>query len=1226
MKYPGARGALCIFLLLTLFFPVGGQTAPVWVSHYSSSTSSHDSPDSILMATDGSIYVSGFSFSYEENRSKAVIVKYSNAGQQLWAVQNTNISPVNFNGQLPLTALDSQGHVRIAGISTRDLTAMGLIFQSSDGVFSWERRFSLGYETHPRAMAVDTFGNVVVVGHGGYDVSPFVVKYSNAGTLLWSRSYARLWSDYDDDGSGSDFFYAGPVAMLSNGDILAAFGVRSRGVMILKHSENGNLLWTAETGRFRMPSQLKVDPSGNIFVAILRGSFESEIIKLNAKGEFLWRLPVESFAVQHMTLDSAGDLFLTGEPNFGHVLSVMKVNRDGTEVWRARAAEHGSYLSQSVGIAVHGSGVSIGFPSFDMQSSQGPLSRFAAAHYDAAGVEVWRETYTNATGGAAAMIGDANQGIYLTGFRDPYEAADFQSLKFDVVLNPARPTILSPPQSLEVVAGTNRAGFSVSAGNGPHTFQWRWHGGPIPGATNSTLVLTNLNIDDAGGYSVVVSNAHAYVVSPEAWLTVRGPPNVYWDEFTPTNQTLVAGNELRLRAYTYGDGPVQFEWRRDGAPLPQTNSVLVLETLTGADAGTYTVSVRSPYGSATNSVSITVIPRSALDHWRWVSPRPQGNDLNAVAFGNGRFVAVGDLGTLLTSTDGMTWAVTNLHNGPLAGIAFGNGTFVAISYAGAIYTSSDAAAWTMRADLSGEQERYLQGISFVNDRFVAVGERVYSSTDGVAWSDHGAPPVAGSSVAYGTGKYVMAADGYMLLSTNLTTWTMHNVDSSFSRFSGVAYGNGTFIFNEFWAAQSSIYTSPDGVVITQRRSILGLENVAFVNGRFFSLGYGIETSPDGLSWTRVDGNDTSFLDTPFLRSIAYGNNLYVAVGHNGVIATSVSGQTWTRRQRGLNQFRGMAHGNRRYVIIANNGLWTSPDGSVWSTVPGLAIQQPNAILWSHGSFVVVGNNGELLTSRDGLAWTRVAVTTNHLTAVIHDGNRFVVLGQGTTLFSTNAASWVARPGLGVGIIPGYDLPGLVFGGGTYLAYDYFYLFRSTNAINWSFEFRNPRMTSVAYGNGIFVGLDGYYVYTSPDGLRWNENPGQSAFRFGKLTFANGMFIASAGDGAFATSTNGQNWVVHRSHARFWGSTVSSIAYADGALWMVGYNEAIVRSAQLQPVIRTRKTGSSLELIVQTWPGQTFRLQHASVLGTWTDLKTYTPETESTIFIDNLPGFYRIAPP
>src|SRR5688572_20819706 len=133
------------------------------------------------------------------------------------------------------------------------------------------------------------------------------------------------------------------------------------------------------------------------------------------------------------------------------------------------------------------------------------------------------------------MIGDANQGIYLTGFRDPYETADFQSMKFDVVLNPARPTILSPPQSLEVVAGTNHAGFSVSAGNGPHTFQWRWYGGPIPGATNSTLVLTNLDIHDAGGYSVVVSNAHAYVVSPEAWLTVRGPPDVYWDEFTPTN-------------------------------------------------------------------------------------------------------------------------------------------------------------------------------------------------------------------------------------------------------------------------------------------------------------------------------------------------------------------------------------------------------------------------------------------------------------------------------------------------------------------------------------------------------------------------------------------------------------------------------------------------------------------------------------------------------------------
>src|SRR5215831_3167031 len=43
--------------------------------------------------------------------------------------------------------------------------------------------------------------------------------------------------------------------------------------------------------------------------------------------------------------------------------------------------------------------------------------------------------------------------------------------------------------------------------------------------------------------------------------------------------------------------------------------------------------------------------------WSWINPLPQGNALSAVAYGAGRFVAVGRAGTILVRPDGGAWEV-----------------------------------------------------------------------------------------------------------------------------------------------------------------------------------------------------------------------------------------------------------------------------------------------------------------------------------------------------------------------------------------------------------------------------------------------------------------------------------------------------------------------------------------------------------------------------------------
>jgi hypothetical protein len=89
-----------------------------------------------------------------------------------------------------------------------------------------------------------------------------------------------------------------------------------------------------------------------------------------------------------------------------------------------------------------------------------------------------------------------------------------------ITINPASPAITTQPQSQTVVAGANVT-FSVSVtGSAPFTYQWRKNGTNIAGATSPTLGLNNIQPQQAGSYSVVVTNAAGAVTSANAILTV----------------------------------------------------------------------------------------------------------------------------------------------------------------------------------------------------------------------------------------------------------------------------------------------------------------------------------------------------------------------------------------------------------------------------------------------------------------------------------------------------------------------------------------------------------------------------------------------------------------------------------------------------------------------------------------------------------------------------------
>ena len=102
------------------------------------------------------------------------------------------------------------------------------------------------------------------------------------------------------------------------------------------------------------------------------------------------------------------------------------------------------------------------------------------------------------------------------------------------------PEITQPPINRIVIQGSN-AVFTVAAtGTEPLEYQWQHNGknladddgGQIDGATNDTLTISEVNTNDAGSYSVIVSNVAGTNGSVVVTLTVAGmqsmiPPPEY---------------------------------------------------------------------------------------------------------------------------------------------------------------------------------------------------------------------------------------------------------------------------------------------------------------------------------------------------------------------------------------------------------------------------------------------------------------------------------------------------------------------------------------------------------------------------------------------------------------------------------------------------------------------------------------------------------------------------
>lgn len=181
-------------------------------------------------------------------------------------------------------------------------------------------------------------------------------------------------------------------------------------------------------------------------------------------------------------------------------------------------------------------------------ADEGTTAKFGAEVFGAGTLTFqWQKDGTNLMGQTSTNLSLSNvhiadSGNYTLVVTSSYGAVTSSVVALTVQAGP--PVIVVDPSSVGLYAGKT-ATFSVTAGgSNPLYYRWQLNGTNLPGQTATNLVLPNLQIKQAGAYTVTITNLEGAVTSSVATLMV---------EPMPTNSYPVA---------VLADNPISY-WRLD---------------------------------------------------------------------------------------------------------------------------------------------------------------------------------------------------------------------------------------------------------------------------------------------------------------------------------------------------------------------------------------------------------------------------------------------------------------------------------------------------------------------------------------------------------------------------------------------------------------------------------------------------------------------------------------
>lgn len=556
------RAYVCATFASLLNFPLAAQE---WVWAKSCGGQGAERGTGIAVDAQGSHYAAGW---FESSATfgaqtltvtghrDAFIAKWDSAGNLAWAQKGggkdedyasaVTVDPSGnpiFMGTFRSATADFGG-LTLTNQYARDYNSLFLAKLDASGKGVWVRHVG-GASTYDSAsIQCDSLGNVYLVACmarfanfgvtnlTGYE-DILVAKYDKDGNLAWARQAGGSGYDY---GLGLAATSGGFAYVTGTFEKSAAFNeqtLTSRGLhdlFLAKYTPNGAVEWVVQAGG-------SSDDAGGIVAADPEGG-------AYFGGSFRGSTTVGTNVLTAAASAYDQDVFFARYDSFGNVRWARKIGHplmdaDTPGSVAVKVTTDGSSYQTNVFLSGHfNQFVSVGGLALTNTTAQ----RMYVSRWNPEGEVLWLR-HAGGDSSSLACDSDLNPSLYLTGHFVDLSVwddtvllstgnAELYHARMDSGMpahSASRPSVVQSPRDVLAPIGSSLQLEVQVTGSAPLAFRWRRNGANLSdgnrvfGSTTAKLLINSAQTNNAGNYTVVVSNGSGSATSAVAVVTITAP-------------------------------------------------------------------------------------------------------------------------------------------------------------------------------------------------------------------------------------------------------------------------------------------------------------------------------------------------------------------------------------------------------------------------------------------------------------------------------------------------------------------------------------------------------------------------------------------------------------------------------------------------------------------------------------------------------------------------------